>query len=323
MQELLEQFVTVADEVGRLQRGGSPESDVFRGFCEEGHYGGRSRPTGTRQGIYAVAPSGRFLASVNTTVKKRMVAMLREALARWQQLSPAERTLDPERATALAATRRFEDKYPEDGLVLAEYVRDLEAKDVKARDWRASAWNEDQVWFTKHEARGFAPVNLTVGHVHDVPERLVSRLARLHLVDVARGQTPAFRSNHVERAVLRSEVIRIEDGRVHLELRGETATRQRGRWVVLHRGGEKEAHERGVRTRLRGQAVWDTKSERFEEFRLLARGERWGATQYNGRPPTLEPTPIAFAFVLAPADHPRVAPAFFWHYVLRNGPREK
>ena len=82
MKTLLEKFVTVADEVGRLQRGKDTECSLFQGFCEQGHYGGRKEPTNTRQGVYAVAPSGRFLASINTQSPERMADMLRTALAR-------------------------------------------------------------------------------------------------------------------------------------------------------------------------------------------------------------------------------------------------
>jgi len=320
VQELTARFVTVADEVGRLQRGKDAESAMFRSFCEEGHYGGRSRPTGTRQGIYAVAPSGRFLASINTTQPQRMVKMLETALARWAELAPTERALPPDMRERLLGAERFEDRYPDDGLVLAEYCRDLEPAGAEIPQWQAGAWNEDQAWFTAAEASRFVPEELAVGASRDVPARLASRLARLHLLDVVRGQTAAFRKNHVERAELRSVITGVTDGRVELRLTGHTATRHRGRWRV--RDGrsytEPVEHERGVRTELRGRATWDPAERRFTAFELVALGERWGATQYNGRPNDLEPTPIGFAFVLAPPDHPRVAPAFYWHYTLRS-----
>lgn len=320
VQELLTEFVTVADEVGRLQRGGNPESDVFRGFCEQGHYGGRSRPTGTRQGIYAVAPSGRFLASVNTTSARRMAKMLETALRRWRQLAPEERGLDDERREAIAGTERFEDRYPEDGLVLAQYSRDLgPLPDETARqaDWRRVAWNEDQVWFTAREARALLPASLEVGARRDVPHRLVSRLARLHLVDSVRGQTPAFRKHHVIGAELHCDVVAVTGDTVAVRYTGQTLTRQQGRWRTHDGGGEPDEQERGMHTELSGRASWNRTAGRFESFELLAIGERWGATQYNGRPLVDEPTPIGFAFVLAPPGHPRVAPAFWWHYVLR------
>lgn len=315
MQELLGSFVAVADEVGRLQRDRDPECELFRGFCEQGHYGGRTMPTSTRQGIYAVAPSGAFLASINSTDATKVADMLRAALERWRHLPDAQRFLPAERLQQIEATKRFEDRYPEDGLVLAMYVRDLH-RAVDAKDWRTAAWNEDQAWFTKNEAAAMVPAEPAVGARVDVPRRLVERLARLHLVDTVRGQAPPFRREDVLAAELRAEVVRIDGDRVHLSLAGTTHTRQRGRWPTANRGSPTNA-ERGVRTELEGRAVWDRSRARFATFELIATGTRWGATQYNERGKDLEPTAIGFAFVLAPPDHPRVAPAFWWDYDLR------
>jgi hypothetical protein len=315
VQGLLAEFVTVADEVGRLQRGKDAECSLFQGFCEQGHYGGRTQPTNTRQGIYAVAPSGKFLASINTQSPERMADMLRTALARWKELPPADRRLDEEHVKKMQKTQRFEQRYPEDGLVLAEYLRDLGAK-VEGGDWRTNSWNEDQAWFTRAEAAAMVPASTSVGAQVDVPRRLVERLARLHLIDSVRGQTPSYGRPAVVDAELRSEVLEVDGQRVRLRLAGKTHVQQKGKWVIADRG-EPTEHERGVRTDLRGRAVWNTASGRFESFELLAIGERWGATQYNGRPADLAPTPIGFAFVLAAKDHPRVAPAFWWDYDLQ------
>lgn len=315
VQALLQNFVTVADEVHRLQRGGNAESEMFRSFCEEGHYGGRVQPTSTRQGIYAVAPSGRFLASVNTRSPKSMVQMLERALARWRELGEPERRLGAAQRERLLQSSRFEDRYPADGLVLAEYLRDLEASALPAGDWRRAAWNEDQIWFTKAEARAFVPA-AEVGASVELGQRLVERLVCLHLVDSVRGQTSAFRPSHIQAANWRSEVLGIDGDRLRLALSGATAAVEKGRWRVRDRnvGNDPIDHERGVRTELSGRAVWNRKSERFESFELLAIGERWGATQYNGRPASGAPTPVGFAFVLAPAGHPRVAPSYYWQY---------
>jgi hypothetical protein len=312
---LLASFVAVADEVGRLQRGGDPECDLFRSFCEQGHYGGRTVPTSTRQGIYAIAPSGRFLASVNSTQPDKVAAMLRTALAKWQELPEAERRLPSEQAKAIGATRRFEDRLPADGVVLAMYVRDL-GREAAPRDWRTGAWNEDQAWFTKAEAESLVPAQPTPGAAVQVPARLVARLARLHLVDTVRGQAPPFPKDAVVAAELRSEVVRADGSRVHLRLAGRTHTLQKGRWVVEDRK-EPVDHERGVRTELTGHAVFDREARRFVAFELLAIGDRWGATHYNGRHDDVAPSRIGFAFVLAGPDHPRVAPAFWWDYDLR------
>ncbi|HEX5053769.1 MAG TPA: hypothetical protein VFZ65_18460 [Planctomycetota bacterium] len=298
-----------------MQRGGDAECDVFKGFCEQGHYGGRTAPTSTRQGIYAVAPSGRFLASVNTTSPERVAAMLKEALQRWRELGEGERHLDAGQVQRLEATKRFEDRYPEDGLVLAEYVRDLDAP-VDEHDWKTRAWNEDHVWFTESEAGSMVPASHDVGATVELPRALVERLARLHLVDSVRGQTPPFPKGTLIEGSLRSEVVAGAAQRLQLRFTGHTRTEQTGRWIVEDRGQPVE-HARGVSVTLTGRASWNEATGRFEQFELLAIGERFGATQYNGRPATAAPAAIGFAFVLAPPDQPRVAPAFWWDYGWR------
>lgn len=313
---LLASFVAAADEVGRLQRGDDAECVLFRGFCEEGHYGGRTVPTDTRQGIYAIAPSGRFLASINSTQPEHVAGMLRKALERWQAMPVAERHLSPEQARGLQATRRFEDRYPADGLVLAEFVRDLDRACDDA-DWRTRAWNEDQAWFTKAEAQGFVPAGVEVGAETAVPARLVERLVRLHLVDSVRGQTTPFPKEAVVTAELRSEVVAVDGDIVRLRLKGRTRAEQKGRWVARD-GGKPGDNERGVATELDGRAVFDRVTGAFTSFELLAIGQRWGATQYNQRADDAAATRIGFAFVLAGRNHPHVAPAFLWEYELRR-----
>ena len=314
VQELLSSFVTVADEVGRLQRGKDAECRTFQGFCESGHYGGRTEPTDTRQGIYVVTPCGKFLASINTNSATKVAEMLRSSLARWSELPEAERALGEREARDLQASKRFEDRYPSDGLVLVEYLRDL-GRPVEEKDWRTRAWNTDQVWFTRAEATSLVPKKREVGATISVPARLVERLARFHLLDSVRGQTPPMPREAVVEASLQSEVTGVNGDDVWLLFAGKTRTEVESRSVES--ADEATKAGRGVATELRGHARWNTKTGRFDAFELIAMGTRWGATQYNERKRDLEPTAIGFAFVLAAPDHPRVAPSCWWDYDLR------
>ena len=308
MQERLASFVPAADEVHRLKKIDSPEGELFRKIAEQGHYAGRTRPTTTRQGIYATAPSGELLASVNTRSAERVLAMLDEALEAWGRMPEGERYLSADQRPDRGGWR-WRELYPVDGLVLRVHSRDL-PRDDPPDDWRADASNRDYAWFRGDELRGSLPQALTPGARRAVADPIVRRLARLHLVDNVRGQCPAFADAHVERAELTAEVAATDGGRVELALEGSTRTVARGKWPVA---GYRDMHdpaeqERGVETSLRGQAVWDTESGRFVAFELLALGTRWGGTQYNGRGDDLAPGRIGFAFVLA-GDDERVAPA--------------
>ena len=314
VQELLASFVTVADEVGRLQRGKDAECRTFQGFCESGHYGGRTEPTDTRQGIYVVTPRGKFLASINTQSAAKVAEMLRASLSRWSELPEEERRLPEQEAKDLQASKRFEDRYPSDGLVLVEHLRDL-GRQVDEKDWRTRAWNNDQVWFTAAEAASLVPQEREVGASIAVPARLVERLARFHLIDSVRGQTPPMPREAVREASLQSEVTGVNGDDVLLEFAGTTRTEVESRLVD---GVEPPAKGgRGVATQLRGHARWNAKTSRFDAFELVAMGTRWGATLYNERGRDLGPTAIGYAFVLAAKDHPRVAPSCWWDYDLR------
>jgi len=313
---LAARFVPCADEVFRLHKRAGVECDFFRGFCDEGHYGSRGADA-TRQGIYAVTPSGRLLASVNTTDPKRMVAMLELALAHWEGLGEGERYLDPAPAGDAFRAQRGEAQYPEEGLVLRSFVRDLPRPGQPvADDWRGKAWNTDLAWYSKAEARRFLPAEPKKGDTHTVPANEFERLVRFTFVDSVRGQTLPFAPGHVKEAKLVAEVVAVKGSRVELRFRGSVHTEASGDWSV---GGLNDAdrapQKRGFRGTVGGAAVYDLEAERFMSFRIVASGTRWGGTRFNFRQDDLEPAPIGFVVDLAgdtPAD--TVAPAFWYAY---------
>jgi len=306
--------VPVADEVGQLQRSQGPEGELFRQVAEQGHYAGRTRPTNTRQGIYALTADGQFLASVNTRSGDEALAMLERALAAWRALPREERA--PGGAPS-QPERRFRSLYPHDGLVLEVLSRDLPREDAPD-DWRAAASNRDWAWFRREEVLGLLPDELTPGAEQAWPGGLVRRLARLHLVDNVRGQVRAFAQEDVEQAELTTVVRAVQAGRVEVELSGRVRLRARGSWAVdgyrdMDRPGEQE---RGLELTLLGRGTFDRAKERFSAFELVAAGERWGGSQYNARGDDLAPTPIGFVLRRA-AGTTRVEPASFWEYGWR------
>jgi hypothetical protein len=311
---LAERFVPAADEVGRLQRGQDEESSRFQALAEQGHYAGRTQPSATRQGIYAAAPSGELLASINTRDPQAVADMLARALARWEELGREER-LGPD--LPAGEPRRWEARYPSDGLVLRVVVRDLERTGRGAPDdWRAHAWNQDFAWLTREEMLALVPEGPGTLAARAWPAKVVDRLVRCHLLDAVRGQVPAFAREHVERAEIAIRVTEVASERLELELSGRTRAVARGRWPVLHFADQDapREQERGVETELAGRATFDRAAQRFMRFELVAVGTRWGGTQFNCRGDDLEPAPIGFSFSLSGADAPRVAPAQIWSY---------
>ena len=301
-------FVPAADEVYRLQNGSDPECRLFQKFAEQGHYGGR--PGTTRQGTYVTTASGAFLGSINSNDPKRIADLLRRGLAQWQALPREERMLPTNPQAQVAAIRRAERFYPQDGLVLYVTSRDLPREAPLALPprsaWHEHAWNQDYAWFTKGEAKQFLPPRPQVGQKQELPVPVVHRIVCAHLVDNVRGQTTPFEEGHVKKARLTAEVMAVDGDTVSLRLDGETRTADEGQ-----RG-------HGLDMRLLGKATYDLAKERFTAFEMVAVGSRWGGTQNNSRRADLDAAPIGHVFTLAGDGHcDRIAPAFNFHRIYR------
>lgn len=303
----------VADEVGRLQTGTDAECRYFQTFAEQGHYAGRTTPSTTRQGIYAVAPSGQLLASLNNRDVRRVAAMLQQAKERYAAL-PVEQRRGDVSALADAASARFERHYPTDGLVLHVFSRDL-PRERAGRGWRATAWNQDFAWFRKAEAQSLVPP-AEVGNSTPWPKPLLLRLARCNLIDNVRGQTQPHRPQDVQVADLRTEVTAVEGDLVTLRFAGTVGIARTGQWATRGYGQAVSEQQLGFDAKLLGDARYDRKAERFVAFRLLAVGPRWGATEFNAREDDPGPAGMAVAFTLAEPNE-RTAPSLHWVYGWR------
>jgi hypothetical protein len=310
--QLTKQFVPAADEVWRLQQGSDPECVFFQQMAEHGHYGGR--PGTTRQGIYVCSPSGKFLSSINSNDPNRVLAMLERGLKAWEELPADEKRLSPN--SAIKPRHRWENSFPKDGLVLSMITRDLPA-DCDPSKPCAPRWNQDRVWFSKDEARQWLPREPKPGDKHPLPQELVSRLARLHLVDTVNGQSSPFWPGEVTGSQIATEVLERTGGRVKFKITGTTKGDGQAR------GPRASVH--GVETRILGHATYDLDKDAFVEFEMVALGTRWGRTELNGRRRDPDSSPVGFVFELALADAPPVAPAFIRNYdvpwVTRPGTR--
>ena len=123
------------------------------------------------------------------TAQDQVLEMMREGLAAWKQLPAERRRLAAE--NRIRPQHRWEESFPTGGLILSVISRDL----PEQCDPLAPAevkWNQDHVWFSKEEARQWLGDNPQPGDIRQVPGDLVARLARFHLVDSVKGQTPRF-----------------------------------------------------------------------------------------------------------------------------------
>lgn len=309
--ELAKRFIPAADDVGRLQRSAHPDSRLFQQVVEKSF--SRDHPT-TRQGIYALTPSGIHLGSINSNDPRRVENVLRSALAEWDKI-PKQQRLQPENpAYQRAYVDRGEDYFPRDGMALRVISRDL-PRQVEVPGWRAQSWNQDFAWFKWEEMQAFVPQRKEPGEARYVPDAIVRRIARLHLADNVRGQTSPYADENVSTAFLRSEITARAGNAISIRFEGAAVAAQSGFWSV---GGPVSRQNRGYDLTLLGRATYDVRLERFLTFELIAAGHRWGGTQFNERKDDLGPNPIGFLFTLAgTSPQEQLAPAFFSHYGWR------
>jgi len=260
------------------------------------------------QGIYVFAAGGRCLGRLNSNNPEAVAGVLERALEKWEQVAEIERRLPDD--SPVGSGHRWENGYPDGGLVLERIARDL-PDSLEPRDAPLRPFNRDQVWFSAAEARRWLPDAIRVGEQHAVPERLGHRLARFHLVDNVRGQTIPYSEPEVE-ASLRAEVTAVEDGAAHIRISGVVRATALGPWL----GGDNYWKPRrewphAITTALHGQARYDLERGEFSSFDLVALGARRGRTVMNGRSRDNdgEDHPIGFVFSIAPAGL-RVAPTF-------------
>jgi hypothetical protein len=299
---LTDEFVAVAENSSSLEREQTDKGEFFRHIAEQGHYGGRTFPTTTRQGSYTFTAQGQFLASVNTREAVGMEGMLRTGLDRWR----AGYSLGGPAPTQLAPEATEDDGYPIGGLVLEVAARDLPREtDTRPEDWRKIAWNLDYAWITRDEARDLVPESRAVGAHRDFPDPIVRRLARFHLRDFVRGEPVAWLPEALRSGQITAEIVAVDGDQVRLTLSGAVHLENDTVWTRPEDGVERR-YPTGYRCTLQGEAIWDESRGAFIQFDLVAVGDRWGANQYNNREDDLGPAPQGIAFTLAgdaPSDH--------------------
>src|SRR5262249_43992943 len=114
-----------------------------------------------------------------------------------------------------------------------------------------------------------------------VPDKLVRRLARLHLLDSVRGIADArpFEDKDIKKAEMFMKVIKVDGDLLYLEIDG--ATRAVEPPLADATGsGRPDEKERGYEATLYGRATVDLRQNKFSSFALVAIGARWGGRGY-------------------------------------------
>jgi hypothetical protein len=295
-------FIPVAENCSPLQGQPDAKGEFFRLVAEQGHYGGRTYPTSTRQGYYAFTADGKLLDAMNARDPERMASMMRTSLRRWQALSEGESEAQGNGSAVQVSDYEPPNLYPAGGLVLRLAARDLPREvDTRKDDWRKHAWNLDYAWFAPEEARALVPDGHVPGSRRHAPRSVIRRLGRFHLRDFVRGEPPAWPAEAIRHGELTSEIVEVSGAQVRLALRGHIRLEWQHRWVRPE-DGEERRYDAGYDAALAGEATWDDHQGVFTSFELVASGPRWGTAQYNNRADDLGPAPMGIAFSLAGSE---------------------
>jgi hypothetical protein len=284
-----EDFVCAADEVWRLQRGSEADCVFFQHTVNRGE---RILTRSSYQGTWVIAPSGQLLSHVNTRNVEKQLEVLQAGLDAWDELTPAERLVDPN--LDLASAHRWEVNLPADGLVLERIGRELNLEGLSSEPH--ARWNRDFAWAAKSELAHHFEGELEVGSRMSFDE-LAIRFARFHLIDNVRGQSLPFGAGEIGQAQLRARITSIEGNFLEMVFEGHTAAESSGAWEMgFNLWTPKQRIPHGIECDLVGRGTWDRTSQRFTKFELVAVGRRWGRTTNNGRGRDASPGLVAFHF---------------------------
>ena len=252
-------FIPVAIDQAYQRRQKDNEGKFYQKIANQGP---RKVGRGTTQGLYTADASGRFLGFNNNRTPTRVLGMMRSALQKHR----------PVKAAAIAKgtpDARYNPKPPKGGLVVrvtSKVLGGYEEPDNEFRRIYQTSLGRDNLWIRADEHAALAKGQL--------PQSLLKRIARFHLVDNTRGEPPMWEPNEIKKleGTLRNGQLRAT---VHLR----TAK-----------------GDRGYEAELLGRI--ETKAGKVTRLDVVAKGEFWGEGTYTRRAPKGR-FPLAIAFTLA------------------------
>jgi hypothetical protein len=296
-----EEFVPVSADDWYQRRRRDAEGEFWRKVADQGPRKGVGGTT--RQGIYTFTASGKLLSYKNAHEASTMVEAVQLGLKRFKALPASER--EPGAVKVPDAGKvdpTFHRLPPEGGLILRSYTRILDRDaekgyvagtcDFKGGDKAA----RDHVWLKKDEWQSLIPARPTVGEVSDVPERIVRRLCRFHLLDNTRGEPNYWGPDEVRKAELKAKVAKADGDAVVLELSGSAKMTTKD-------------EKRGYEVALKGHIEYDRAKKAITAFEILAVGDHWGRGTYTGGArPGRNPLGVVMELVKGEVPAERVPP---------------
>lgn len=271
-------YVAVACDDWYQRRRQDAEGEYFRQVANQGPRKGRGGST--RQGIYCFTADGKLLAFRNHQSPEVMRDVLRQGLKEWKKLPEESRKPGAVVVPALGKVDpQFSRKPPAGGLILNVSTRILD--EDKAGGWcKGTCKSEggdraarDHMWLTAAETRSLVPAGAKQGQKVRVPDAMLRRLMRFHLVDNTRGEPPHWTSDEIREQAFTCTVAEASADHVLLRLEGK---------CVLASGKDQAQASRGYDAALLGYIGYDRKNKTIDRFQIIALGNHWGEGTYTG-----------------------------------------
>ena len=242
---------------------------------------GPRKGAGTRQGHYVFTAQGQLLGFNNNRGPERRLAMMRDALQKWEALPAGEKTATvsgkPE------GDEKYQRELPEGGQVVKVYTRALEKLEGRlvalCDDQVGNQTAVDHLWLRKAEVRELQKLVTEGGG--DFPDWFSMRLARFHLRDNTRGEPEDWEKEHLKSWTLTVNAKGGVSGQFDLQ---------------------KKAGSLGFAGQIKGSMSFA--DDRLSRFEWLVLGDQWGEGSYTAgaRPGK---TPLGQVFQLTDARKAR------------------
>jgi hypothetical protein len=288
-----EHFVPAAGDDWYQRRRNDAEGKFFRQMANQGP----RKNSHTKQSVYCLAASGKFLAArPGDVAPEYMRETIRQGLAAWKKLPASERKPGAVKVGGPGkADTRFSPKPPPGGLILNVHARILERE--RSGNWKKGSCkfvggdqaSRDHLWLTASEWKALILNDPKKGEQFSMPKRITHRLLRYHLVDNTRGEPPMWQRDHVRSAIMTWTVEEATTAKIRLRLAGS---------ALLSTDANAAKAGRGYDVRLLGYLDYDRRKKAIDRFDVVALGEHWGHGTYTGgaRPGR---TPLGIALTLA------------------------
>jgi hypothetical protein len=287
---LKKNYVAYAPPLTEILKSRDAVGDFFRKVVNQ-----RPEPRHTKQGYYICSPDGKLLKGwmyprPDDGTMKRYLKEVAEKYESPKEIEPLDKSRVDRYANPLP---------PEGGMVLEVSAKLLEAKwqptNLERFQIIRGAIGRDRLWVTRAEVQ-----ELLKG---SVPDSLLERMIRFHLVDNTRGVPSMWQSGDLKS--------------LHL-----TTTSEGGKIGLAGDLNLEEAGNRRYEAKLKGSI--EAKENAVTRFDVVVRGIYHIQKIGLGEIPIGAST-LAVAFTIAePGEHSRVAPLYTWmqgEYMKPSGPR--